>query len=360
MSEMEPDLLHLWLGPLKPLPMLDAASVSEAREWVRAEGTAAGLDKVVIESLVLAMSELGHNQIAHAGGGFVAVTRVERAGVPGLEIIAADRGTGIRDPAASLLDCPAPPVTGRPMASAWATPSTSGSGSLRAGLAAVRRLTEEVDIDVRWGEGSCVRVRRFAGPVPRRREVAVLGRALPGERISGDDAGFVRRGDMLILGVADGLGHGEEARAPSSRAVGTLLDYAQESPCDVLERCHRELQGTRGAMMTVVHLDEARQEIEHSGAGDVSARICRYRDEQRLGGTARTLGRAELRPRPCRPEKAPLRAPDVVVLFTDGLSSRLTLAETPELLREHPILIAQQLMQVFARDNDDALIVVVR
>ncbi|HEX2568025.1 MAG TPA: SpoIIE family protein phosphatase [Polyangia bacterium] len=349
---MGPDLLHHWLGSLKSLPILDAASVSEAREWVRAEGAAAGLDKVVIESLVLAMSELGHNQLVHAGGGSVAVTRVERSGVPGLEIIAADQGPGIRDPAAGLLD--------RPSLSAMSPPAGAGSGSLQAGLAAVRRLTEEVDIDVRWGEGSCVRVRRFASPMPRRREVAVLGRALPGERISGDDAGVVRHGDTLILGVADGLGHGLEAREPSALAVDTLLQHAHEAPCDLLERCHRELQGTRGAMMTVVHIDEARQEIEHSGAGDVSARICRYRDERRLGGTARTLGRAELRPRPCRPDKAELQGGDVVVLFTDGLSSRLTLAETPGLLREHPILIAQQLMLSFARDNDDALIVVAR
>lgn len=350
MSPTEPDLLHHWLGPLRRLPILDAASVSEAREWVRAEGTAAGLDRVVIESLVLAVSELGHNQVIHAGGGFVAVTRVERAGVPGLEIVAADCGPGIRDPAGSLLDRRAPPVVGQ----------GSAAGSLQAGLAAVRRLTEEVDVDVRWGEGSCLRVRRFAAPVPRRREVAVLGRALPGERISGDDAGFIRRGDTLILGVADGLGHGVEAREPSSRAVGVLLQHAHELPSDLLERCHRELQGTRGAMMTVVHIDEALGEVEHSGAGDVSAHICRYRNEQRLGGTARTLGRAEPRPRPCRLEKVPLQATDVMVLFTDGVSSRLTLAETPALLREHPILIAQELMQTFARSSDDALILVAR
>ena len=274
MPETEPDLLHHWLGPLRRLQILDAASVSEAREWVRAEGAAAELDQVVIESLVLAMSELGHNQIRYAGGGFVAVARVERVGVPGLEIIAADRGPGIREPADSLLDRRAPPVAGQ----------ASASGSLQAGLAAVRRLTEEVDVDVRWGEGSCLRVRRFAAPVPRRREVAVLGRALPGEWISGDDAGFVRRGDTLVLGVADGLGHGVEAREPSSHAVGALLEHAHELPCDLLERCHHKLQGTRGAMMTVVHIDEARGEVEHSGAGDVSARICRYRDEQRLGG----------------------------------------------------------------------------
>jgi anti-sigma regulatory factor (Ser/Thr protein kinase) len=350
--ERETDLLQHWLGPLRSLPILDAASVSEAREWVRAEGAAAGLDPVVIESLVLATSELGHNQLAHAGGGFVAVARVERAGVPGLEVIAADQGPGIRDPAASLLGRLSPPVTD--------SPSASGSGSLHAGLAAVRRLTEEVDIDVRWGEGSCVRVRRFTAPVPRRREVAVLGRALPGERISGDDAGFVRQGDMLILGVADGLGHGVGAREASARAMETFLAHADRPPCELLERCHQALQGTRGSMMTVVHLDEAQHMLEHAGAGDVSARVCRYRDEQRLGGTARTLGRAELRPRPCRPEKAQLQKTDVVVLFTDGLSSRLTLTETPGLLREHPISIAQQLMQSFARDNDDALILVAR
>jgi hypothetical protein len=50
----------------------------------------------------------------------------------------------------------------------------------------------------------------------------------------------------------------------------------------------------------------------------------------------------------------------VVMLFSDGLSTRLSLSEEPELLREHPILIAQKLMDAFARDNDDALILVAR
>jgi hypothetical protein len=50
---------------------------------------------------------------------------------------------------------------------------------------------------------------------------------------------------------------------------------------------------------------------------------------------------------------------DVVLLFSDDLSSRARVEE-PALLREPPIVIAEQLMDRYARGRDDALVAVVR
>ena len=44
---------------------------------------------------------------------------------------------------------------------------------------------DEVDIDVRLGEGTCVWARKFASPVPKAREVAIFGRPCEGEAVSG-------------------------------------------------------------------------------------------------------------------------------------------------------------------------------
>src|SRR6185503_17311143 len=103
-----------------------------------------------VESLAAAASELAHNQLAHAMRGHIALRAVDRAGVPGLEVIAADAGPGIADPARAL--------RGEPRR----------AGSLGVGLSAAQRLSHEMDLDVRGGEGTCVRLRRFAAPVARR------------------------------------------------------------------------------------------------------------------------------------------------------------------------------------------------
>jgi len=50
---------------------------------------------------------------------------------------------------------------------------------------------------------------------------------------------------------------------------------------------------------------------------------------------------------------------DVVMLFTNGISTRADLEGELDLLREHPIVIAHQIVHRFARDDDDALVLVV-
>ena len=167
-------LIHDWLADALSQAVVDEASVSQLREEVRR--VAAGrLDATTTEQLVTAASELGMNQLVHAGGGRVAVLPIERAGVVGVEVIAADAGPGIATPSAALRG--------------EVGPHTKGLG---AGLSAVLRLCQEVDFDVRQGEGTCVWARSYASALPRS-EVAILGRPHPHERVSGDHAAFARR-----------------------------------------------------------------------------------------------------------------------------------------------------------------------
>src|SRR6185295_18454260 len=102
------------------------------------------------------------------------------------------------------------------------------------GLSSVLRLADEVDFDVRIGEGTCVFARKLVEPPPHKSEVAIFGRPHVGERISGDDAAFVRDGSSLLIAVADGLGHGSEARAASGAAVSFVRDHATLAPLAVV------------------------------------------------------------------------------------------------------------------------------
>ena len=67
-------------------------------------------------------------------------------------------------------------------------------------------VKDEVDFDVRWDEGTCVRARKFATPPLVRRELGVLGRPYQGESISGDHASWEWRDDTLVLGAEPLIG----------------------------------------------------------------------------------------------------------------------------------------------------------
>src|SRR5688572_17336802 len=149
-------LISRWLGEeSQSIPIYDEASVSSARQRVRETGHSLNLDKTLVESVALMASELTHNQLAHARRGYLAVKPIDRRGVRGLELIAADLGPGIE----------------RPEQAIKGTLATQ-SRSLSAGLGAVCRIADEVEFDDRIAEGICVVARKFEMKPPPYCEIA--------------------------------------------------------------------------------------------------------------------------------------------------------------------------------------------
>lgn len=329
-----------WVADPDAIPVIDAASVSLVRERVREVGARVGLPEVATAALVNVASELANNQLAHARLGVVAVRDARRGEVPGLEVVAADVGPGIVDVAGAL--------QGR----------APGGGSLGVGLSAVFELADEVDVDVRLDEGTCVWARKLARLDVRRRRVASYGRPCAGERTSGDTSVFVRTADALVVAVVDGLGHGEPARDASERARDVLLAHPELSPEALLERCHGELARTRGAVMTVARVDEARGEVAVASVGNVGALVVGPAGTHRFGGSSFVVGSPRRAAR-VAVERRSIGPRDVLILYSDGVSSRVDLSSDQALLREPPIVVAQRVVERFARDHDDAMVLVV-
>jgi anti-sigma regulatory factor (Ser/Thr protein kinase) len=340
---MEGDLIAVarWaLGP-DPIPVLDGASVSLVRERVRDMAVRVGLPGVPAAALVNVASELANNQLAHASGGYVVVREALRGDDRGLEVVAADSGPGIRDVARAL--------EGRP----------SRPGSLGVGLAAVLELADEIDVDTRLGEGTAVWARKFAQTESRRRRVGVYGRMCAGERTSGDDAVFVRRQhDGIVVGVADGLGHGDGARAASERARDVVLAHPGLEPDVLMARCDAALAGTRGAVMSIARIDEVRGSLALACVGNVAVQLVGPDGSNGFGGSSFVLGakggvrRTTLEQRAIEPSQA-------LLLLSDGITSSARLEGDLALLREHPIVVAQRVVERFGRDNDDVMVLVV-
>jgi anti-sigma regulatory factor (Ser/Thr protein kinase) len=317
--------------------IIDRASVSEARELVRACARAAGLDNVDVERMAAAVSELAQNQIDHARKGVVACHEIARGGVAGIEILAGDRGPGLVEPATAIAAL------------------LPGKG-LGVGLAGVRRAVDEFDVDVRIGESTTLTVRRFAGVVSRHPEVAVMGRGL--EDPSGDTAVVARDGDRLWLSVIDGGGHGVEARQAADLAAGVVSARAGDPDlAGVLGEVHRALHGTRGAACTIASWDVATGALTVCGVGNVAARLY----ETRGGGRAMApapgmLGaRMQVEPRVHTVQTAPR---SVLLLATDGIASRSD--PVPALVGRNAVFLAEEVLRVCAKPHDDALVLVAR
>jgi anti-sigma regulatory factor (Ser/Thr protein kinase) len=339
---MDPFLLDRWIGDFDRVPVLDLASVDEARERARLAARHAGLPEAAVASAALVASELATNQLRHARDGVIASRVMRRDGEPGLEIIAADRGGGIADPAAALdrLDS-----------------SARGRG---VGLSGVLRLFDEVDFDVRIGQGTCVWARKFATP-RRQREIAILGRPVQGERVSGDDAVFVRTDDALVVALADGLGHGPEASLAARAAVEVVRVSPDRAIAQMLCDAGAALLHTRGAAMSILRIDEHNGCLRHAGVGNVTTHVIGPGSARTLSGITAVLGMSAPRTGVSHGEESSVSLGpwDVVYAFTDGLSTGTRLDARSYGGRRHPLLIADELLQAFDRKHDDSTIVVV-
>ena len=332
-----------WLkGVADRIPVLDEASISVVRERVRSVGRHANCPEKVIENVALIATELAQNQLLHARFGEIAVRDASYLGVPGIEIIAADLGKGIANPAASLRG------------------EVSTSGSMGAGLSAVHRLADELDFDIRLGEGTCIWTRNFAKPPrPVRHELAIMGRPYPGEAISGDAGFFLHEEHGILAGVADGLGHGYPAHEASFEAVKCVRNQPVRALDSLLLHCNESLSELRGAAINLARIRDDLSEVSCFGVGDVRTHLYHLDKHKRFATTPHILGqhvRAKFHP----PESAPILAGAVLVMFTDGLKSEADLNGRFDLMRQPSIVIAQTLLEEFGRSNDDALVFVAK
>lgn len=339
---MEAFLIDEWVGDAETIAIEDEASVSAVRQEARAVAAAQGLAAVDGERLATIASELGHNQLKHARRGQIALLAVTRGPHRGVEIVAADEGDGIENPRVALEGL------------------GQFTGSMGVGLSSARRMADEIDLDVRLREGTCVRARVWEEGAPRRRQVGVFGRPYRDEPRSGDHACVHRGGERLLVGICDGLGHGGPARAAAAAAMRVFAQNRESSPIAILEECHRTLGPTRGAVMAVAALGErAPETMDLASVGNITVELIEPRVARRFGATSFVVGSTQRGWR-AHVESTAIASDQLFVAFTDGVASRASLADELALLRDHPIVIAQHLVEHFGREDDDVLAIVVK
>jgi hypothetical protein len=235
----------------------------------------------------------------------------------------------------------------------------STAGSQGAGLGAVRRLADEFDIYSLRGKGTAVmaRLRPRGADVMRAPafEVAGVSVAMQGEEVCGDAWGIVTDRGRAVIGVVDGLGHGTHAAEAATAGIAAVSRRIGGTSAEILTAIHEALRHTRGAAGTVVSVDPRATIITVAGVGNVTAAVVAdgtIRQAVCLGGI---LGHGV---RTFRQYQYPWPAGALLVMHSDGLTSRWSLDSYPGLRLRHPALVAAVLYRDYQRGRDDVTVVV--
>ena len=323
------------------LEVRDPSDVAEARRVAARLVDRADFSDVETANVTLVATELATNLIKHAKGGRMIVRRLQWEDRLGLEVMAFDKGPGIRDLAQSMRD------------------GYSTAGSAGTGLGAIKRLTWQFDIHSIPDKGTAI-LARFCAEPPRLApeiDVGIVCVPMPGQEVSGDGWGIEHLKDKFSCIIVDGLGHGPDAAIAAHAALSTANEYRDKTPAEIIERAHGSLRSTRGAAVAVAEIDLTANVVRFCGVGNITAAIV-HQDQVRhlvshngiVGQEARKIGEFTY----------PWSGQSVLVMHSDGLTARWDLKSYPALLQRDPGLIAGVLYRDFSRGRDDATVLVAR
>jgi anti-sigma regulatory factor (Ser/Thr protein kinase) len=321
----------------------EPSHTAEVRRFATQLAQAAGFNEAEAGGVAVVTTELATNLLKHASSGEIVVRPVVYGPVPGVELLALDRGLGISNLAQCLRD------------------GYSTAGSPGTGLGAIARIAAEFDIQSQPGKGTAVMARFRPGkisPVSEDQiEVGAICKPMPGEQRCGDGWACELLPGRYLFVLVDGLGHGPGAAVAAERAVASVRQHRAESPAVIVQGAHDALRDTRGAALAVAEIDILQQTLRYCGVGNISAALI-------VGDNLRHLvsynGTAGHEARKIVEFSYPWTATALLIMHSDGLMTRWDLQAYPGLIQRHPSLIAGVLYRDFVRGRDDVTVVVAK
>ncbi len=327
------------------IPMEERSRVAAARRQAQTMALKLEFNEEQLGRLSLVVTEAATNALIHGQDGEMVISAMEHGAARWVEMVAVDQGPGI----AKL---------GRALAGGAST-----KGSLGQGLGAIRRLSDTFEIFAPPTLGTAIVSRIYgSGPQDTEADGPVLGAVCRAKRRlqeCGDGWGFrASRGNSSdgFLLVVDGVGHGKEAEKAATEAIKLLADSRAGSPRELIGELHVGLDGTRGAAAAAVSFDTEQEEVIFCGVGNISACLRTSEGRQGLTSLNGALGHGTVELQEFR---YPWPRRSLLILHSDGISSRWSLDDYPGLRLRHPSLISAVLYRDFNYDHDDATVVTV-
>lgn len=323
----------------------DPSHVGECRRAAQRMAESCGFDATLVGRVGIIATELTNNLVNHAGRGELLIQAMNDGAGCTVEMVAIDRGRGMH-----VDTC---------LRDGYSTAGTAGTG-----LGAVFRMSTIFDAYSIIDQGTVVvsrvtqtMVEHSGAPAggDEPGEFGAICLAVAGEIECGDTWRIAQRGRETAIMVADGLGHGPLAATASRAAAAAFTARPFGAPSECMQRLHADLSGSRGAAAACAVLDSGTAKMTYSGVGNICGSVV-YGDRSKgMVSHNGILGVQLLRTqqfeydyeRGCR-----------IVMHSDGMSARWSIANYPGLSNRHAAVIAAVLYRDHARARDDVTIVV--
>ncbi len=324
------------------LRVTEQSHVGEARRRAIALGVDAGLNETERGTLAVVVTEAATNLARHASEGVLLLRTV---GTPssGVEILALDKGPGIRDLSKAMSD------------------GFSTAGSAGHGLGAIRRMAAEFDLfsapDIGTTLFARVNSATRAETEPDRGLAGVVCMPVGTERACGDAWTIERSPGRALVVLADGLGHGFDAARAAAVAIRTAMERTRRSPAQIITAAHEAMRSTRGAALAVAEIDASERRLTFAGIGNIAAVIVSADGTKSLASHNGIVGHEM---RTVHEFVYPWTGASCLIMHSDGMRARWQLGAYPGLAAHHPAVVAGTLFRDFARGRDDATVMAVR
>jgi anti-sigma regulatory factor (Ser/Thr protein kinase) len=323
----------------------EQSQVGEARRAALRLCLNHGFDEATSGRVALLVTELGTNLARHAKGGRLLICCRPTNEGANFEILSIDSGPGMAD-------------VGRCLRDGYSSGNTPGTG-----FGAVQRLSTDFSVFSVAGKGTVIlsrvwvpSIRTQTARAPSHFAYAGICLAAPGEVVSGDAWEISVLGDKARIAMADGLGHGPDAAEAAEMAMAAFRS-STGSPAAVLEQAHPRMRSTRGAAAAVADTDATAGTLRFAGAGNIAGRMISGVEDRSLMSQHGTLG---LQIRKIQDVEYAWSQHALIILHSDGLTSRWSLDEAPGLIQCDPAVVAGWLVREHTRGRDDVTVVVVR
>lgn len=323
------------------VPVTESSQVGEARRAALRLAHPLPLTESRRADIALVATELATNLARHAQGGQLLLQTIRSNGAEFFELLSIDSGPGIADLHRSMQD-------------GYSTGGTAGTG-----LGAIRRLSDEFDAFSTPGKGTVIvsRVRTDTDTTALPFVIGATCLPAPREEVCGDTWRVAGRGHDLAVMVADGLGHGPNAEEASALAARVFDRDPFVDDAPFYETAHAHLSRSRGAAVARA-IVRASGEVQYAGVGNIAGTLIGPDTSRGLASQNGTVG-AE-KHRSILSQRHPWPSRGLLLMHSDGISTRWSLDAYPGLLLRHPATVAAVIARDFSRGRDDATTVVVR
>lgn len=181
-------------------------------------------------------------------------------------------------------------------------------------------------------------------------------RPCQGELRSGDDAVVFEHDNALMAVMFDVLGHGLEAYHEAQFLVEQTLQHQTNDPCDMLEHLNQISKGRRGAAACALAINLMGGDHIFASIGNTTMRLVGPKSFHPISQDG-VLGQWR---RKLKRQVFELDRRSMLILHTDGVSSRLDAQALLEQKHLSPNDLARFVVDKYGKDHDDASCMIIK